>query len=99
MLQADCRPDLILVDLQMQHMDGYGTIDALRLVHAELKPAVVMLTAAKSDEAAAAARDHGAIGFLTKPVQPALLQQQLARFLSDARIVWLDDHHTVTRAA
>lgn len=99
MIRGGCRPDLVLVDLEMQAMDGFGAIDALSLAHPDMAASFVMLTASTSDEAALEARRHGAIGFLSKPVRPDQLNHQIARFLGDAKLVWLDDHHTVTRAA
>ena len=99
MLKGGCRPELVLVDLEMEQMDGFGAIDALRVAHLDATPAFVMLTASTSDDAALEARSHGAIGFLSKPILPELLNVHIARFLNDAKLVWLDDHHTVTRAA
>lgn len=98
-VRAGCRPDLVLVDLQMLELDGLKTIDLLR-VEADGAPcALVMLTASTSDEAAAEARAHGASGFLSKPIRMEVIGPQIARFLGDPKLVWLDDHHTVTRAA
>ncbi len=99
-VRAGCRPHLVLVDLQMEEMDGLKTIDLLREVTGTGEPcALVMLTASTSDEAAAEAMAHGAIGFLSKPVRMEVIGPQIARFLSDPKLVWMDDHHTVTRAA
>ena len=99
MIHAGCAPDLILVDLRMERMDGLGAIDAIRNANPELRAGIVMLTASTCDDVAADARERGAIGFLSKPVRADQLNAQIARFLNDAKLVWMDDHHTITRAA
>lgn len=99
MLRLNLEPDLVLVDLQMERTNGFETIDALKAAPACAKSVFVMMTATASDDAAREARARGAAGFLAKPIQPALIGQQIARFLGDARLVWMDDHHTVVRAA
>ena len=99
LFRLNLQPDLILVDLQMDRMNGFETIDALKAEPACGRAVIVMLTAASSDETAREARARGAAGFLSKPIQPAVIGQQIARFLQDPRLVWLDDHHTITRAA
>lgn len=99
LIQSGRRPDLILVDLRMERMDGLGAIEAIRSAYPDLRAGIVMLTAATDDETAAGARQRGAIGFLSKPVRIDQLQAQIARFLTDAKLVWMDDHHTITRAA
>ena len=99
LFRLNFEPNLILVDLQMDRMNGFETIDALKAEPACDRSVIVMLTAASSDETARQARAHGAAGFLAKPIQPAVIGQQIARFLQDPRLVWLDDHHTIVRAA
>ncbi|HLY14992.1 MAG TPA: EAL domain-containing response regulator [Candidatus Limnocylindrales bacterium] len=61
-------PDLILLDLQMPVMDGYGVLDAL---HSEANPAgylpVVVMTADATHAARDRALSSGAQDFVTKP--------------------------------
>ena len=99
MFRLNLQPELILVDLKMDSMDGFQTIRALKAEPACEGAVVVMLTATGGDEAAMQARAQGAAGFLSKPIHPAQVGGQVARFLGDPNLVWLDDHHTVVRAA
>lgn len=99
LLRLNLEPDLVLVDLQMERMNGFETIDLLKAEPACRGAVLVMLTATGGDQAAQEARARGASGFLAKPIQPAVFGRQIARFLQDPALVWLDDHHSIVRAA
>ena len=61
------RPDLLLLDLHMPHMDGVAVMEALRpLVGSEYVP-IVILTGDERREAKERALSFGAKDFLTKP--------------------------------
>ncbi|HEY2377472.1 MAG TPA: HD domain-containing phosphohydrolase [Gemmatimonadaceae bacterium] len=64
-------PDLILLDLHMPGLDGFGVLDAIRpqLSDAGYLP-VLMLTADSSDETKQRALSGGVKDFLTKPFDP-----------------------------
>lgn len=61
-------PDLILLDLHMPRLDGFGVLEAIRpqLTAARYLP-VLMLTADSSDETKRRALSSGVKDFLTKP--------------------------------
>ena len=96
--QLPFRPQLILVDLKMEGMDGYQTITALRADKELRGVPTILLTSSDTEGVAAAARSAGATGFLTKPIISAKLHAQIDRVLRDCHLVWIDDHHTVTSA-
>ena len=70
-LVADFAPDIILLDLHMPGLDGFGVLDALRphFGGGAYLP-VLMLTADGSDETTQAALSRGAKDFLAKPFPP-----------------------------
>jgi two-component system LytT family response regulator len=60
---AEERPDLVLLDVQMPRMDGFGVIEA---VGADKMPAVIFITA--HDKYAIRAFEISAVDYLLKPV-------------------------------
>jgi len=61
------RPDVVLMDLMMPEMDGLGALEALKGTGAR----VIILTSFLDAEKALACIEAGAMGFLTKDIQPA----------------------------
>ena len=67
-LFADCRPDLILLDLHMPHLDGFQIMDELRpLIPEAAYLPILVLTADITPDAKQKALGMGAKDFLTKP--------------------------------
>lgn len=66
-------PDLLLLDLMMPGMDGFGTLEALRRkVSAERAPAVFVTAKVEAGDMAGY-RDKGAIDVIVKPFDPVSL--------------------------
>jgi CheY-like chemotaxis protein len=63
-------PQLIFLDIDMPHVDGYEACRLLRAEPATSHATIVMLTAAAGEEAERAAEEAGADLFLTKPFSP-----------------------------
>jgi two-component system, NarL family, nitrate/nitrite response regulator NarL len=61
-------PDLIILDLNMQGMDGIETLIAMRTAGVSAK--IVMLTVSDNDEDVIAAISAGADGYLLKDMEP-----------------------------
>ena len=61
------RPDLILLDINMPHLDGYAVMDQLRALSDPLAPPIVVLTAQSGEEFLLRALKGGACDFLSKP--------------------------------
>lgn len=61
------RPDLILLDLHMPHMDGLEVLDQLNQIAEASYLPVLMLTGDLSQEAKREALSHGAKDFVSKP--------------------------------
>jgi DNA-binding NarL/FixJ family response regulator len=72
-LVADVRPDVLVMDVRMARVDG---VTATRRLHEEWgadAPRVLVLTTFDLDEAAVAAIEAGASGFVLKDARPELL--------------------------
>lgn len=61
------RPDLILLDINMPHMDGFAVLAALRDLNDPLMPPVVVLTAQNGRDILLRALNSGARDFIGKP--------------------------------
>nr|WP_295837573.1 response regulator [uncultured Azospirillum sp.] len=73
-------PDLVLCDVEMQPMDGFGFVRALRAGGEPYRQAlpVVLMSGRVDGDREAQARDGGADAVLAKPVTPASLREVLA---------------------
>lgn len=60
-------PDLILLDLNMPHIDGFGVLRQLKTLDDPLLPPVVVLTAQMGNNFLMQSLESGARDFLTKP--------------------------------
>lgn len=78
-------PDLILLDLNMQGMDGLETLEKLRT--AGVTSRIVMLTVSDADEDVIAAISRGADGYLLKDMEPEELLLQVERALSGKMVM------------
>jgi two-component system, OmpR family, response regulator RpaA len=75
------RPEIIVLDLMMPVMDGYGVLDELaKDPRTAAIPVVVLSAKAIPDEAGRAAA-AGALRFLEKPFDPDELATELAELL------------------
>lgn len=85
-LTRQLRPELVLLDVKMPHMDG---IMAASLINAERLAPVLLLTAYSSRELVEQARVAGVLGYLIKPVREAelmpLIEVTLARWTEQVR--------------
>jgi two-component system chemotaxis response regulator CheY len=62
--------DLVVLDVNMPKLDGFGFLEKMRLIPGYEKVPVVMLTTESAVARMKHARDLGAIGWLVKPFQP-----------------------------
>lgn len=80
-LTRQLRPDLVLLDIKMPHLDG---IAAAKVITSEAIAPVLLLTAYSSRELVEGAREAGVLGYLIKPVRDAelmpLIEVTLARW-------------------
>jgi len=74
-------PDLLLLDIQMPHMDGYGVLSAIRADPRVADLRVVALTAFAMHGDRERALGAGFDGYVTKPVDIGALRVEVQRFL------------------
>lgn len=71
------RPDLVLMDVMMPELDGFGACALLRQIEGCEDLPVIMLTGAEDIAAIDAAFNAGATDFITKPINWSLLIQRV----------------------
>jgi two-component system, NtrC family, response regulator AtoC len=74
------RPDLALLDLRLEGMDGVATMDALRRA-VEPPPPIIIMTAHGTIPSAVDAMKRGALDYITKPFDNDELQLVIGRAL------------------
>ena len=75
-------PDLVLVDIQMPRLDGYGVLRELRVDPQLCRLRVVALTAFAMQGDRDRALDAGFDGYITKPVEITALRREIKRLLA-----------------
>lgn len=78
------RPDLIISDVNMPHLDGFEFIAAVRQEAQYRGIPVIFLTTAAEGEPRG--RDLGAVGYVAKPVRADALLALVAAHVSGGRI-------------
>jgi DNA-binding response OmpR family regulator len=64
------RPDLILLDLMLPDLDGFGVCEIIRRDTATATIPIIILSAWHTQESQQLARDFGVLEYVTKPFQP-----------------------------
>lgn len=72
-------PDLILTDLNMPKMDGFGLIDAVRTGGVSSRIPILVLTTESAVTLKERARNAGATGWITKPFDEVSLVSTIRR--------------------
>ena len=84
-LAVELDPDLIILDLNMQGMDGIATLKRLR--DDGVTSRIVMLTVSDADEDVVNAISNGADGYLLKDIDPEILLEHIKRALSGKMVL------------
>ena len=74
-------PDLILLDLIMPDMDGLETCRRLKAIPALVDVPVIFLTAMHCDDHVVRGLEAGAVDYITKPFNPAVLRARVKTHL------------------
>jgi two-component system response regulator GlrR len=93
------RPDLVITDLRMDHMDGIGLLKEIQRQRPGLR--VLLLTAHGTIPDAVEATQSGAFGFLTKPIDKQQLLDYVERAMKVSGLPRSDDwsNEIITRSA
>ena len=76
-------PELILLDIRMPGMDGFEVMSQLQAKETTREIPVIFLTGESDSDVRKRADDLGAVGFVTKPIDGAILRQTVATALSE----------------
>ena len=77
----DVRPDLVLLDVMMPQVDGWGMLQLVHERHGVGSIPVVMFSGKVDERAADEAAERGAQGFIGKPFDPHELIEQTKQLL------------------
>lgn len=72
-------PDLVITDVNMPRLDGFGVIDGIRTDRGNSATPILVLTTETGPELRQRARSAGASGWITKPFDPAKLVATIHR--------------------
>jgi CheY-like chemotaxis protein len=83
---AKTQPDILLLDLSMPVLDGFGTIERIRKNPSFRSLPVLAVTAYAMQGDREKILTSGFDGYLSKPINPAALQKELERVLSKEKV-------------
>ena len=72
-------PDVIITDINMPRLDGFGFIEQVRQTTAHRRTPILVLTTESDADRKARARTAGATGWIVKPFDPARLVDAIHR--------------------
>lgn len=72
-------PDVVITDINMPNMDGYGVISAIRGGSVNRNVPILVLTTESAPHLKAKARDAGATGWIVKPFDDAAIVSVVRR--------------------
>jgi len=78
----DANPDVVITDINMPRLDGFGVIEAIRANPDHSHTPILVLTTEGSTEMKARARDAGATGWIIKPFDDAALAAAIHKVTS-----------------
>lgn len=83
-LSSGYRPDLILLDVMMPHLDGPGLLTLIRALDGCAETPVIFMTAQTQEAAMQRLIDLGAAGVIIKPFDPLTLPGAVRALLTQA---------------
>lgn len=81
----ETHPDLVITDVNMPRLDGFGVIEALRSRPTRSRVPILVLTTESAEALKDRARKAGATGWIVKPFDDARLISAIRRIASVAQ--------------
>ncbi len=81
----DTRADLVILDLYMPHIDGFGVLQRLRAEESYRDVPIIALTASAMAGDCERAIESGFTAYITKPVKMADLRKAIGGMLGDEK--------------
>ncbi|HET7203436.1 MAG TPA: response regulator [Steroidobacteraceae bacterium] len=78
-------PDIVLCDLRMPYLDGYGLLQRVRADSALDDVVVIAVTAYSMPDDRKRVREAGFDGHLIKPIEPERVVGQIEAFIAEGR--------------
>lgn len=79
MLESDDAPDVIITDINMPRLDGFGFIEGVRQDARHRATPILVLTTESDSAKKNRAREAGATGWIVKPFNPEKLVEAVRR--------------------
>lgn len=86
-LKTNNAPDIIFMDFMMPDMDGYQVTGIITKDPATASIPVIICTGQDTPDDRVRAKENGARGFLTKPIEDGALDKLLAEFVSPSDMI------------
>ncbi len=83
---AEIAVDVVLLDLLMPELDGYGTLERIRADDALRHIPVIVITAVDELDSVVRCIELGATDYLPKPFEPAILRARVTASLAHKRL-------------
>jgi two-component system alkaline phosphatase synthesis response regulator PhoP len=78
------KPDCVIIDLMMAALDGLELCDEVRQIPELNEAKIIMVSARDADHWKEKASEHGAAGYITKPIDPASFATQISTIVDGA---------------
>lgn len=80
----DLKPDVMILDITMPHLDGIGVLERLEKIQLDPRPHIIVLTAFGRDELVTRLTELGVDYFIVKPFNLAMLAERIRQFAQES---------------
>lgn len=94
MLEKGVMPDVLVLDLIMPHLDGFGVLEGINSLEATSFPRVIMTSAVGQDSIIQKAIAMGAQYYLMKPINLSMLVKRINQLDENCKAMYVQQHET-----